>query len=81
MGITGAVWGLEGGESVLQLRALRSSGDFEEYWRFHEECELTWNHRLRYADGEVPELQLPELIAKRARRSASANRPPEGSSC
>ena len=33
--ITGAHWGLEGAKAVLQLRALRSNGDFDEYWKFH----------------------------------------------
>ena len=31
---TGARWRLRGAEAVLRLRALRSSGDFDEYWRF-----------------------------------------------
>ncbi|MCX5192285.1 ISKra4 family transposase [Streptomyces sp. NBC_00268] len=33
--ITGARWGLDGAEAVLQLRALISNGDFEDYWTFH----------------------------------------------
>jgi hypothetical protein len=33
--IGGARWGLDGAEAVLTLRAVISSGDFEEYWRFH----------------------------------------------
>jgi hypothetical protein len=44
MGITGARWGLEGGEAVLRLRAIRYSGDWDEYWRFHERQELLRNH-------------------------------------
>lgn len=32
---TGARWGLDGAEAVLQLRALITNGDFEHYWRFH----------------------------------------------
>jgi hypothetical protein len=35
MDITGARWGLDGGEAVLRLRSLRSSGDFDTYWEFH----------------------------------------------
>jgi len=35
--ITGARWGLEGAESVLKLRSLKSSGDFVAYWKFHKE--------------------------------------------
>jgi len=35
MDITGARWGLDGGEAVLKMRAIVSNGDFEEYWRYH----------------------------------------------
>ena len=57
LGITGARWRLRGAEAVLRLRALRSSGDFDEYWRFHEAREWERTHRQRYADGQVPSLQ------------------------
>jgi hypothetical protein len=53
MDLTGARWSLAGAEAVLRLRALRSSGDFEEYWRFHEQHEYQRNHASRYADGKV----------------------------
>ncbi|MGO9188057.1 MAG: hypothetical protein ACLP8X_06270 [Streptosporangiaceae bacterium] len=33
--IGGARWGLDGAEAVLTLRAVISTGDFDEYWRFH----------------------------------------------
>ena len=36
MNLTGARWSLLGAEAVLRLRALRSSGDFDDYWEFHE---------------------------------------------
>ena len=55
MEITGARWGLTGAEAVLRLRALRSSGDFDAYWNFHEACEYRRNHQSRYAGGLVPE--------------------------
>jgi hypothetical protein len=58
MDLTGARWRLSGAEAVLRLRALRSSHDFEEYWRFHEARELDRNHRARYADGVVPPLNF-----------------------
>ena len=63
LGITGARWRLRGAEAVLRLRALRSSGDFDEYWRFHEAQELERTHRQRYADGKLPALrpQAPRL--------------------
>lgn len=54
MELTGARWRLSGAEAVLRLRALRSSGDFDEYWRFHEEREYERNHAALYANNEVP---------------------------
>jgi plasmid stabilization system protein ParE len=54
MDITGARWSLKGAEAVLRLRALRSSGDFDDYWRFHESREYERNHTSRYAGGTVP---------------------------
>lgn len=59
MDITGARWGLEGAEAVLRLRALRASGDFDEYWAFHEACEYGRNHSDHYATQEVPQLRVP----------------------
>ena len=60
LGITGARWRLRGAEAVLRLRALRSSGDFDDYWRFHEAQEWQRTHRQRYAvHGQVPALQPP----------------------
>lgn len=35
--ITGARWSLAGAESILKLRSLKSSGDFDAYWSFHKE--------------------------------------------
>ena len=46
--ITGARWGLAGAEAVLKLRALRSNGDFDSYWAWHEQQEFTRNHQARY---------------------------------
>jgi hypothetical protein len=54
MGRTGARWSLKGAEAVLRLRALRASGDFDDYWQFHIAKEYDRNHKSRYADGEVP---------------------------
>jgi hypothetical protein len=59
MDLTGARWGLDGAEAVLKLRALRSSGDFDEYWAFHERQELARNHADKYANGEVPAMCQP----------------------
>ncbi len=44
LGITGARWGLAGAEAILKLRALHSSGDWDEYWRFHEQKEAERNY-------------------------------------
>jgi len=44
LGITGARWDLPGAEAMLRLRALRSSDDWEAYWRFHREQEALRNH-------------------------------------
>jgi hypothetical protein len=52
--ITGARWSLRGAEAVLKLRALRSSGDFEEYWAFHLAQERVRNHEARYACQRIP---------------------------
>ena len=59
LGITGARWRLRGAEAVLRLRALRSSGDFDEYWAFHEARQWQRTHQQRYADGQVPTLRQP----------------------
>lgn len=48
-----ARWSLAGAEAVLRLRALRSSGDFDEYWIYHVAQEYQRNHVSRYADGNV----------------------------
>ncbi len=52
--ITGARWGLDGAEAVLQLRAVRANGDFEDYWTFHQTQERHRVHTARYADNVIP---------------------------
>ena len=47
-------WSLEGAEAVLRLRALRCSGDFDDYWIYHENAELQRNHVSRYVRDKVP---------------------------
>jgi hypothetical protein len=51
MDLTGARWSLAGAEAVLKLRALRSSGDFDEYWEFHKRQEYRRNHESCYAEA------------------------------
>jgi hypothetical protein len=54
MDITGARWGLLRAEAVLKLRALRSSGDFDEYWTLHQTREQQRNHQTQYDKGAIP---------------------------
>ena len=57
MDITGARWGLPGGEAVLKLRSLRASGDLDDYLVFHARCELDRNHLRNYHDDELVDLR------------------------
>jgi hypothetical protein len=61
MGRTGARWSLAGAEAVLRLRALRTSGDFDDYWQFHLAKEHERTHQSRYANGTVPD-PLPSTL-------------------
>ena len=54
MDLTGARWGLSGAEAILRLRALRSNGDFEDYWRYHLVQERCRVHQSRYAGHVIP---------------------------
>jgi hypothetical protein len=71
MNLTGAHWSLNGAEAVLRLRALRSSGDFDAYWKFHEEQEYKRNHASHYADQNVPNVAAPPALLP-----GSSRRPP-----
>ena len=53
MDITGARWRLDRAEAVLQIRALRSSGDFEDYWDFHKLKEFSRNHFDKFLNPDV----------------------------
>lgn len=57
MELTGARWSLAGAESVLRLRALRASGDFAQYWKFHLEQERKRHHAKLYAEGQPPAIK------------------------
>jgi hypothetical protein len=59
MDITGARWGLSGAESVLKLRSLVTSGDFDDYWTFHLACEYERNYTAKIQNLE----QLQALMA------------------
>jgi hypothetical protein len=69
MDLTGARWRLRSAEAVLRLRSLRSSGDFDAYWRFHLEQERQRNHVARYAGGRIPRVrERPNRRSMRRRR-------------
>jgi hypothetical protein len=71
MNLTGARWSLTGAEAVLRLRALRSSNDFDAYWKFHEQQEYERHHASRYADHRVPKtVPLAPTSSQRSRRGA-----------
>ena len=65
LGRTGARWSLDGAESVLRLRALRASDDFDAYWAFHIAKERERNHLSRYADATAPDPMPPARPALR----------------
>lgn len=52
MDITGARWGLSGAESVLKLRSLVTSGDFDDYWAYHlkSEHDRNYSSKIRNLD-------------------------------
>ena len=58
MEITGARWGLAGGEAVLKLRALAIHGDFDAYWAFHETQESQHNDEATFAEGPTARIPL-----------------------
>jgi hypothetical protein len=64
MDLTGARWRLDRAEAVLQLRALRASGDFDAYWAFHEQQELLRNHLRHYIGQQVPPTRRPRNAPK-----------------
>jgi hypothetical protein len=55
MDITGARWRLEGAEAILKLRSIKSSGDFEDYWKFYKTQSHTRIYSSQYQD--LPWLQ------------------------
>lgn len=52
--VTGARWSLAGAEAILKLRALRSNGDWDNYWTYHLNQERRRVHETRYLDGALP---------------------------
>jgi hypothetical protein len=68
LGITGARWGLDTAEALLRLRALKSSGDLDRYWTFHERQQWHHVHASRYADHAPPSTAPPPAKRPDARR-------------
>ena len=62
MDLTGARWSLNGAESVLKLRSLVKSGDFESYWPYHVRREYERNHAPKLGDMS----QLEPLLSKKS---------------
>lgn len=62
MDITGARWSLNGAEAILKLRSLRASGDFDDYWKFHEHQEFYRNHLSQYFNPSILEELSKEPI-------------------
>jgi hypothetical protein len=58
MDITGARWGLEGAEAILQLRAIHASGDLDDYWACHLQQEHHRNHLSHYHPDHRAHLAL-----------------------
>ena len=63
--ITGARWSLDGAEAILRRRSLRASGDWDAYWRHHEQHAHTRHHATQYAHGAIPSLTPPVSPARR----------------
>ena len=55
MDITGARWSFSGAEAILKRRSLRASGDFDDYWKFHEYQEFYRNHLVQYFNPAILE--------------------------
>jgi hypothetical protein len=55
--LSGARWSVAGADAVLRLRAISLSGDFDEYWKFHEEQEQLRNHTSCYSGETTPTLE------------------------
>ena len=55
MDITGARWGLDGAEAILKSRALRSNGNWDDYWPYHLAQERQRIHHSRYSNNQIPQ--------------------------
>ena len=53
LALTGARWSLDGAEALLKLRAVKTSGDFLDYWAFYEHQQYTRIHESLYQNPAV----------------------------
>lgn len=68
MNRSGARWSLSGAEAILRLRSLVKSGDFDDYWKFHEAQEQRRNHLDHYAERRLPRIATPSSRRPTLRR-------------
>jgi hypothetical protein len=61
MEITGARWGLQGAEALLKLRAIHTSGDFDEYWQFYQKKQYEKHYKILYKNPD--DLQPKNLLS------------------
>ena len=52
----------------MRLRSLVKSGDFDDYWKFHEARERERNHLDHYADRRLPRIFRPTEARPTLRR-------------
>jgi hypothetical protein len=64
LGIGGARWSTAGAEAIILLRATVLSGDFDEYWSFHENQMFRRAHESKYC-GLIPNTRSPLRAVKR----------------
>lgn len=60
MEISGARWGIDGAESILKLRAISKSNDWDEYWEFHTSQA---NKNIFLSDDYNPLIPKLKLVA------------------
>jgi hypothetical protein len=70
---TGRRWSVEGAESILLLRSVHTSGDWDEYWQFHMKLEKSFHyHDALAAMGVADDFNELGMIEKTSEISACA---------
>jgi hypothetical protein len=57
-GVTGARWGLQGAQDILNLRAVVINGDLDAYMTYYQRRYLDEHHLARYDAASIPDLGL-----------------------